>query len=211
MTKLALLTGGAGSIGGATAALLRERGWGVIVPSRRQCNWTEILDVADLSDTLKLELDAVIFCHGDWYWSRDQSVADWDEQYRSRVSLPADFLRQMSAAIRGGVVIMVASTRGFIGGVENAPYASACAAQIALMIGCAREMNHTRFNVICPGLTRSKLGDQVIATGGAKPDAVPQDPAAVAAAIVSLVEGDETGQVLRVVDGQTTRARWVWE
>ena len=38
MTKLALLTGGSGSIGGATAALLRERGWTVEAPARTRLN-----------------------------------------------------------------------------------------------------------------------------------------------------------------------------
>ena len=105
---------------------------------------------------------------------------------------------------------MVSSTRGFIGGLHTGPYAAACAAQIALMQGYAREYEGVRFNCLCPGLTDTDRGGQVIATGGAKPDAIAQQPSVVAAEIVRLIESGDNGRVMRVVDGKAWEARWTW-
>jgi NAD(P)-dependent dehydrogenase (short-subunit alcohol dehydrogenase family) len=111
----------------------------------------------------------------------------------------------------GGSVTMVSSTRGFIGGVATGPYSAACAAQIALMQGYAREYQGVRFNCVAPGWTDTDMGKEVAATGGVKPGAVAQPPGAVANVIVDLVEGEANGAVVRVVDGQATMAKWVWE
>lgn len=211
MSKLALVTGGSRGIGAAVVAELRGRGWDVLAPTRGWCDWNEINDVAALSECIQARLDAVIFCHGQWFWNEAQSVNDWERQYRSRVAHPAMFLRDMGAQLDGSVVVMVASTRGFIGGWQNAPYASACAAQIAFMQGMAREYPRQRWNVVAPGWTDTVMGKEVAATGGVKPGAVAQPPQSVASVIVGLVEGDENGAVVRVVDGAATRARWVWE
>jgi len=102
----------------------------------------------------------------------------------------------------GGCVVMVSSTRGLIGGVNTGPYSCAAAAQIALMQGYAREWPGVRFNVMCPGLTDTRMAAQVRATGGAKPDAIAQPPRAVAQVIVDLLEGDANGKVVRGVDGE---------
>jgi NAD(P)-dependent dehydrogenase (short-subunit alcohol dehydrogenase family) len=112
-------------------------------------------------------------------------------------------------------VVMVASTRGFIGGIDTGPYSAACAAQIALMLGYAREFKggpgKARFNCVAPGLTETDMGQIVKATGGAKPGTVGQPPEAVAAAIVGLVtDGASNGRVVRVVDGVAADAKWVW-
>jgi len=64
---------------------------------------------------------------------------------------------------------------------------------------------------VSPGLTDTDLGRQVIATGGAKADAVLQPASAVAQVIVDLIEdGQSTGRVVRVVDGAASDARWAW-
>ena len=218
MSKLALVTGGSGAIGGATAALLRERGWTVEAPTRREMDMDSGLGWSTYSPPTRRssdELGALIFCHGEWFSesAAHQGASVWSEQYQSRVIQPFLVVYwNIESLVRGaGCVVMVSSTRGFIGGVNTGPYAAACAAQIALMQGYAREWPGVRFNCVAPGHTAGRMGDKVAASGGAKAGSVPQDPAAVAAAIVGLVEGNETGQVLRVVDGQTTRARWVWE
>lgn len=210
MTKLALVTGGSRGIGAATVGLLRERGWDVLAPTRKQVDFSSDSDILRLGFKRGAQpMDAAIFCHGEWF-SGEPLMDDWRKQFVSRVLHPWVV---MQGLLRVGLqsVVMVSSTRGFIGGVNTGPYAAACAAQIALMQGYAREWPGVRFNAVCPGLTDTDMGKQVLATGGAKAGAVPQPARAVAEAIVGLVEGNETGQVLRVVDGAVTRARWVWE
>ena len=219
MGKYALLTGGSRGIGAATARLMRERGWQVMTPPR------SMLDFADEGTVHRLErqwiengipkFDAVVFCHGEWYIQRprQRQVVDWYRQYTLRVVWPMElmeFLLVGDDAIRPRCVVMVASTRGFIGGVDTGPYAAACAAQIALMQGYGREWPGVRFGVICPGLTDTELGLQVVASGGAGIGAAPQPPEAVAQAIVDFVESDASGKVLRVVNGQVSEARWSW-
>lgn len=219
MSKFALVTGSSRGIGSVTANLLHDRGWGIHGPCREHLDFSKFESVMGLINTwLNANavpyFDALIFCHGTWYAQPpiNQGVQDWHEQYYQRVTFPwmlIDFL--LGGQKPPSSVVMVASTRGFIGGVPTGPYSVACAAQIALMQGYAREWPDCRFNVVCPGLTDTDMGREVIATGGAKPDAVPQPVEAVARAIVGLVDGDATGQVLRVVDGQVTQAKWGWE
>jgi len=224
MNKTILVTGGSRGIGAATAELLRVRGWEVNAPSRQR------LDLSDtgllnsyLLDWLNgLEIprfDAVIFCHGEWYsrspWqSRVDPAIVWYRQFTIRVFSPMfllQFLLGGDPKWHPGCVVMVSSTRGLVGGVNAGPYAAACAAQIALMQGYAREYGgRTRFNAVCPGLTDTDMGRYVMATGGAKPDAVPQPAEAVAAEIVRLIESGDNGRVMRVVDGVATEAKWSW-
>jgi len=215
MTKTALITGGSRGIGAATVDLLRARGWDVIAPQRHKfnMNWWE----GALKYALELKrqcgnIDALIFCHGQWYSEKIQSHEEWQGVYSSRVSTPAMLTKVMlhDTINSGGCVVMVSSTRGFIGGVDTGPYAAACAAQIALMQGYAREYQGVRFNCVCPGLTDTDMGQQVIATGGAKPGAAMQPPGVVAAEIVRLIESQDNGRVMRVVGGEVAEAKWEW-
>ncbi len=222
--KTAFLTGGSRGIGEATRSLLREHEWNVTAPPRR------VLDFADPNSIGMTEIDwinglevpefnAVIFCHGEWYsrspWqNRGDPAIIWYRQMTMRVFTPMyllQFLLGGDPRWHPECVIMVSSTRGLIGGVNTGPYAVACAAQIALMQGYAREYPGVRFNCVCPGLTDTDMGRQVIATGGAKPDAVAQPAEAVARVIVDLVEdGVSNGKVMRVVEGQASEAKWNW-
>ena len=214
MTKLALLTGGSGAIGGATVSLLHERGWTVEAPTRTRLNMLlgPVMVIRDSIAQIGDEpLGALVFCHGEWFSSDSQGLTDWKRQYASRVVTPARLIDVLLPQLAGGCVVMVASTQAFGGRYQTGPYGAACAGQVRLMQGLAQGKPATRFNVVAPGLTAGRMAALVRASGDCRPDAMPQDPAAVAAAIVGLVEGDMTGQVLRVVDGQVTRARWVWE
>ena len=214
--RTALITGGSRGIGFCVVQQLRELGWAVVAPTRAELDFSSAASMSRFivdgwADAVAP--DAVVFCHGTWF-SRpigSRGEADWLEQYRLRVVEPMRLIDDMLFAGRvPKCVIMVASTRGFVGGVDTGPYAAACAAQIALMQGYAREWPGCRFNVVCPGLTDTAMGQEVIATGGAKPGAVGQDPRAVAQAIISLITTDACGKVLRVVDGEVSEATWSW-
>ena len=212
MAPLALVTGGSRGIGAAVCAGLRAAGWDVFLPSRRMCDWSEVLDVGSLADSMRFDLDAIVFCHGTWFSDDAQSVSDWERQYRERVTLPGEFLRQVLPDLAdNGSVTFVSSTQAFGGRINTGPYAAACAAQVRLVLGIAQSTDRIRANVVCPGLTDTAMAAAVRATGDCRPDAVAQPPEAVAAAVLRLVTGDENGKVLRVVDGLTTEAKWVWE
>ena len=215
MAYRALLTGGSRGIGAATAAILRERGWDVLAPTRAELDFSSTASTAQYAVSMwgTESPDALIFCHGTWYSAlpSEQSEADWLAQYRARVLGPLRLIESfLLGQTKPGCVVMVSSTRGFIGGVDTGPYAVACAAQIALMQGYAREWPGTRFNCVCPSLTATDMEKQVRETGGAKPNAIAQSPEAVARAIIDLVESDSNGKVLRVVDGQVSEAKWSW-
>ena len=214
--KVALLTGGSRGIGAATMELLQRRGWEIFAPTRAQLS----LDSAIQAHAVRLPhalygLDALILCAGQWYSRplRDQDGHAWHYQYMLNVVSSFDLIRFCLSALERvrGCVVAVASTRAFIGGVETAPYSVAKAGLVALMQGFAREYGgEVRFNCVCPGLTDTDMGRDVIATGGAKPDAVPQPAEAVAAEIVRLIESDDNGRIMRVVDGVATEAKWNW-
>jgi len=223
--KTVFITGGSRGIGEATAHLLRESEWNIVAPRHTDLDFADPSSVyAYMMDWLNglqvPQFEAVLFCHGEWYsrspWQNrnvDPAIT-WYRQMTLRVFTPMYLLQ----FLLGGdprwtpkCVIMVSSTRGLIGGVNTGPYAAACAAQIALMQGYAREYPGVRFNAVCPGLTDTEIGRQVIATGGAKPDAVAQPPEAVARVIVGLIEdGESNGKVMRVVDGVASEAKWTW-
>ena len=206
----ALLTGGSRGIGAATASMLRERNWLVKTPTRAELDFSSVASVAKFCVALESP-DALIFCHGTWYSAlpSEQSEADWLAQYRARVLGPLRLIESfLLGQTKPGCVVMVSSTRGLIGGVDTGPYAVACAAQIALMQGYAREWPGTRFNCVCPSLTATDMERQVRETGGCKSDAIAQPANAVADAVAKLVEGDYNGKVIRVANGVADEAAW---
>lgn len=216
MPNTVLLTGGSRGIGKAVADTLAAQGWGVVAPTRAELDFRDMEIYSDwfIKNILELplELQSVVFCHGAWY-SRSiggQTRYHYTWQYQSRVVYPNNILRNLlvrSQPLKS--VVMVASTRGLIGGVDTAPYALACAAQIALMQGFAREYPGVRFNVVAPGLTDTDMGKEVRASGGCKPDAAAQPAWAVAQVVAGLVtDGQSNGRVVRVVNGVAEDMEW---
>jgi NAD(P)-dependent dehydrogenase (short-subunit alcohol dehydrogenase family) len=222
VTRLALVTGGSRGVGACVVTQLQAAGWDVLAPGRAELDFDceeSVLDYCAWTAARGICRDAIVFCHGEWYSRESQYMQHYEEQYRSRVIYPHWIMRSqinnLQLRYQDCAVVMVASTRGFIGGIDTGPYSAACAAQIALMLGYAREFKggpgKARFNCVAPGLTETDMGQIVKATGGAKPGTVGQPPEAVAAAIVGLVtDGASNGRVVRVVDGVAADAKWVW-
>ena len=227
--KNILITGGTRGIGKYTADLLRAGDWNVFAVGRQSVDLTSSLRTAVYLKEFhaNVALDAIVFSHGKWFSGDDTFGSEHFDQYVSRVLMPIEIIRHFATHLRMssvGAVVFVSSTRGFIGGVDTAPYSLACAAQIALVHGYAREFSKiktvpentdyfwdVRFNCVCPGLTDTDMGRDVIRTGGAKATAVLQSPESVAQEIVKLIE-DKTanGKIIRVVDGLTSEAKWTW-
>lgn len=222
MTNTALIIGASRGIGRTTADMLRERDWMVEAPARNRL---------DMSSTARVErfikaivplmhpvptYNAIVFSAGEWVSKPidQQGLYDFERQFHiSVVSQWLLMVRLMPVLYPDACIVAVASTRGFIGGVNTAAYSVAKAAQIALMQGFAREHgDKTRFNIVAPGLTDTAIGAMVRETGGCKPDAMAQPPEAVASVIVGLIEdGQSNGRVVRVVDGEVKDAKWIWE
>ena len=201
----ALITGGEKGIGLSTVEILQQKGWNATSIRRGQMDVSDLGSVALWTDKLILDgyvPDAIVLCAGRWDSSSEHSLEQYAYHYRMLAGhwmLMSRFLAQLS--IRGGCVIAVASTRAFIGGVDTGPYSVAKAALVAMMQGYAREYGKgIRFNVVAPGLTRTSLGEQVVATGGAKEGAPMLEPIDVAQVIVDLIEDKEAnGKVVRIV------------
>lgn len=207
-----LVTGGSGGIGRLVVKACRSLNWKVSSPSRKE------LDMEDEGSVGRFILEneppeLAIFCHGTWYSKAAdlRSTRDWCDQYQSRVVFPSIMIDYWLDSGELRAVTLVSSTRGFMGGMDTGPYAMACAAQIALVLGYARETPDCQFNVVCPGLTDTDMGKDVVATGGAAPDAVPQPVEAVVGAILDTVISGGTGWVLRVVNGEVSTAEWEWK
>ena len=218
MNKNCLVIGGTRGIGREVCNILSLSTWDCIAVGRQQCDMNRYDSVNDYlkSFPVNVQIDAIVFSQGEWFSKplTDHQMVDYYSQYTSRVLSPirviGNFVNHLRASAHGSVTF-VSSTRGFMGGVETAPYSLACAAQIALVQGLAREYEGIRTNVICPGLTNTDLGKRVVETGGSKPGAAMNDPKVVAREIVNVIEDlDCNGKVIQVVNNLSSEAKWTW-
>lgn len=217
MNKNCLVIGGTSGIGRSVCNQLSLTAWDCIAVGRGRCDMrlTESVDAYLKSFPKDISIDALVFSQGEWFSKPKElhTLLDYWNQYHSRVLMPIRIINYFSAQLQGskvGSVITVSSTRGFIGGVETAPYSLACAAQIALVQGLAREYEGIKFSCVAPGLTDTPLGAEVVRSGGAKPGAAMNSPEFVANEVVKLIEDRANGKVIRVVDNEASEAKWNW-
>jgi 2-hydroxycyclohexanecarboxyl-CoA dehydrogenase len=225
--RTALVTGGAGGIGGAIAQALRSAGHSVVTADLDGADvQMDVTDPASVADGIAAAgaLDILVNSAG---WDQLMPFLDTDEDFWNRV-IEINFkgcLRTTKAVLPGmvergfGRIVNIASDAGRVGSSGESVYAGAKGAVIAFGKTVAREVatKGVTVNAVCPGPTRTPLlegmagederGAKLIA---ALERAVPMkrlgEPADVAAAVAFLASDDAsfiTGQTLSVSGGLT--------
>ncbi len=229
--SVAMVTGGGGGIGRATAEMLMHSGARVVsvdLPGRPSVSGTESLD-CDLSDSAEVasmfrafeadfdRLDVLVHAAGT---TRD-SVA-WkmsDENWRTVLGVNLDsaffVVRQAVPRMRaggGGAIVLVSSINGERGKFGQTNYAASKAGLIGLGRSLARETGRfgIRVNVVSPGLIETEMTAGLSADDRQKAidesvlgtAGLPEDVAAAVLFLSSPWSRHVTGQVLRVDGGQ---------
>jgi len=229
--RVAMVTGGGGGIGRATAAMLMQSGARVVsvdLPGRPSVSGTQSLD-CDLSDSDAVtsmfqrfdtdfdRLDLLVHAAGT---TRD-GVA-WkmsDENWRTVLGVNLDsaffVVRQAVPRMRaagGGAIVLVSSINGERGKFGQTNYAASKAGLIGLGRSLARETGRfgIRVNVVSPGLIETEMTAGLPAADRQKAidesalgtTGLPEDIAAAVLFLGSPWSRHVTGQVLRVDGGQ---------
>lgn len=229
--KVAIVTGGGGGIGCATARMLMRSGARVVsvdLPGRSSVAGTVSLD-CDLSDSSEVasmfrafeadfdRLDVLVHAAGT---TRD-GVA-WkmsDENWRTVLGVNLDsafFVLRLAVprmrASGGGAIVLVSSINGERGKFGQTNYAASKAGLIGLGRSLARETGRfgIRVNMVSPGLIDTEMSARLSADDRRRAidegvlGAVgrPEDVAAAVLFLATPSSRHVTGQVLRVDGGQ---------
>jgi meso-butanediol dehydrogenase/(S,S)-butanediol dehydrogenase/diacetyl reductase len=244
--KVALITGGGSGIGAATARRFAASGAKVVVTGRRQGMIDEVAreigglaiagDACDgahsqtLVDAAVAEyggLDILVACAGveTFGSATDVDLAQWSEVMRTnidgvllsaRASIPA--MRQRG----GGAIVVIGSVASLFSPPQFTAYVTSKHALVGLTRSLAVDYSPEgiRVNCVCPGWTRTEMGDRTLETLGAMhgldleesvkwgsrnyPLRRAADPSEIASAIEFLASSDAsyiTGVVLPVDGG----------
>jgi NAD(P)-dependent dehydrogenase (short-subunit alcohol dehydrogenase family) len=229
--RVAVVTGGAGAIGAAICARLRECGATVYCldrPSQQAPEGTTPIacDVADESavsravaeiDRLSGRIDIVVHAAG---ITRDgrlwkASAEDWNLVIATNLSSAFHLLHAAVPVMRrtgAGAIVLISSINGERGKVGQSSYAASKAGLNALARTAARELGSfgIRVNALAPGwiatpMTASlpdELRQRAIDESALRRLGDPDDVALAAVFLVSDLARHVTGQVLRVDGGQ---------
>ncbi len=229
--RVAVVTGGAGAIGGEIVRTLRAAGAAVasldLTPSPDSETESIACDVRDdgsverairMTVDLHGRLDIAVHAAG---IARDAvlwklSVEQWDEV--QQVNLRGAFLLlrhaipEMRRGERGGRVVLIGSINGSRGKRGTSAYSASKAGLLGLARSVSREVGRFAItaNVVEPGLARTPLtatlDPDVLAAALAETQmgelVEPQDVAAAVLYLCSDGAGRVTGQILRVDSGQ---------
>jgi len=232
-SKVALVTGSGGGIGGAVSTLLSAAGatvYGADLPGRPgperarflPCDLGDPKAAGDLVAIVAKEagrLDVLVHAAGivrdGVLWK--MSDADWLDVLRLNLDAAFWLIRAAAPVMRkeaGGTVVLVTSINGERGKFGQANYAAAKAGLIGLGRTAAKELGRfgVRVNLVAPGWIESEMTAGLPAE--AKARAVeetalgrvgrPEDVAAAILFLVSDMSRHVTGQILRVDGGQLT-------
>lgn len=208
------LTGGQRGIGCAVKTLAENAGAIVVAPRRHDCDLLAHTSVSQYISTALTDIppfDACVLNAHEWFAKpfADQSLSDLDTQW---TYVKHHWLLMQHLLLHQYVrcVVVVASLRGIIGGVNSGPYSMAKAAMVNMVLGFAREYPGVRFHAVCPGLTATDMEQEVRDTGGvSNPATQAQSPACVAQIILGMIVGDERNTVVCINQGKKELASWI--
>ncbi|MGE0879444.1 MAG: SDR family NAD(P)-dependent oxidoreductase [Acidimicrobiia bacterium] len=222
--KVALVTGGAGGIGSATARLLASKGAHVVVADLAveraravadEINGTAVqLDVTDVNSWKQVpevdfaHLNAGMMTKADPCALADLTRANWDrirginiEGTMNGVLAVVDGMK----ARGGGSIVVMGSLAGFVGFGDDALYAASKAFVINLARSLAQPLGEAaiRINAVCPGEVETAMlpanRAELLRSKGYRPLSADE----VADAVVETMLGGGTGQVLTLVRGRS--------
>lgn len=223
--ELHMVTGGSSGLGAAVARGLEERGDRVLVldrkPPETDTAWIEVdlaepasvdaamLDVLDRTE----HLDGVVYAAGIDACGdlEDVDGTSWDRVIGVNLLGAARVVRHALPALRSrnGIVVTVASTLA----LKALPAASAyCASKAAILAFtralAAEEQGRTRVTCVIPGGMATSFFDGRPEQFAPGPDAVLNDPADVAAAILFAMEQPPGCEVRELVVCPSVEPSW---
>jgi NAD(P)-dependent dehydrogenase (short-subunit alcohol dehydrogenase family) len=237
MPSKALVIGGSGGIGAATAQLLLDSGWHVAVADLQKSNFenfysidvTSTSSIAGVMSAVNKDLggiNSVINCAGildpkptvdvsDESWERMISVHLSGSFYSARESMK--YLDESG----NGSIVFVSSVVTHLGLARRASYTAAKGGIEALTRSLAVEWapNKIRVNAIAPGYTKTPITERAFLLGTAKEDvltaAIPLGRMARSdemARTIRFLASDEssfiTGQIILVDGGMSINSNW---
>lgn len=223
--ELHVVTGGSSGLGAAVARGLEERGDRVLVldrkPPETDMAWIEVdlaepasvdaamLDVLDRTE----HLDGVVYAAGIDACGdlEDVDGTSWDRVIGVNLLGAARVVRHALPALRSrnGIVVTVASTLA----LKSLPAASAyCASKAGILAFtralAAEEQGRTRVTCVIPGGMATSFFDGRPEQFAPGPDAVLNDPADVAAAILFAMEQPPGCEVRELVVCPSVEPSW---
>ena len=228
--RTALVAGGSGGIGSATARLLARAGARVLSLDRPGCAAPEGCEglACDLADagacdalfadlrrrtaTLDFLVHAAGITRDGVLWK--MSDEDWSSVLELNLGSAFRLLRGATPLLRGrgGSVVLISSINGERGKFGQANYAASKAGMLGLARSAARELGRfgVRVNAVAPGLVRTAMTaglaqehiDQAVAETALGRAGESEDVARAVLFLCSDLARHVTGQVLRVDGGQ---------
>lgn len=212
LSPVALITGGGTGIGAATASVLRQAGWTVVVCGRRASALQAVADAtgaypiaADVTepDGARRLIDETVQRHGrlDGLVLNagivrpgavgDLASHDWDAMVATNLTAP---YRLLHAALphlladSGGAIVGVASISAVRASGGIAGYNATKAGLTMLLQSVAVDYGPrgVRANVVCPGWTRTEMADEEMAVLGDERGQSAEDAYRLATALVPL-------------------------
>jgi NAD(P)-dependent dehydrogenase (short-subunit alcohol dehydrogenase family) len=213
MSRLVVVTGGAGGIGRATAARFGALGDEVLAPGRAECDVTDEASVEAFFGAKQVD----VLVNNAGFAESAPLARTTLESWRAHLDVNATgaFLctRAVLAGMRDrgrGAIVTVASTAGLEGAAYTAAYTAAKHAAVGLMRVAAAELDGTGVtaNAVCPAFVDTPMTERTVANIAAKTGRSPEearaalgpllDPDEVAAAVVWLASPEAAG-----ISGQT--------